>query len=89
MIKTIDAIAPDSTPKVNLGMQLAYRGSAPPTATYFGMRTSRGRPVMRAGKLVVATPQFKALTLYSPVSTNSQLPTAATSPSAIAYPTEP
>lgn len=51
-------------------------------------RLQRGRPFQRAGSLVKAIPQFKALTIYSPVSSNSPTGKFQTTvlPVAIKYP---
>ena len=49
-------------------------------------RLRRGYPMPRAGKLVVATPQFKALTLYSPTNATQQIPGKTLTPVSITYP---
>lgn len=57
-----------------------------PSANY---RQERGYPYQRGGKLVVATPQFRTLTLYSPTNQNLQLPGTASTGVAIRYPVKP
>lgn len=76
---------------VSIAKRLAYGGSTPPAETHFSYRMERGRPFQRAGKLVSAIPQFKALTIYSPVNSNSPNPSFQTTakPVAVAYPAKP
>lgn len=86
----LDAIMPSPDDREpNVPMKMAYGGTqSSPVATNSAFRTERGHPFMRGGKLVYATPQFKGLTIYSPVSTNGQLPAVSTTPTAIAYPSK-
>lgn len=51
-------------------------------------RLERGTPYYRAGKVVYATPQFKGLTIYSPTSSNAQLPTSTPTNVSIVIPTK-
>lgn len=69
--------------------KMAYGGSGQVVASERSYRLERGHPFLRGGKMVVALPQFKALTIYSPVSTNAgQLPSSTTTPTAITYPSK-
>ena len=51
-------------------------------------RVERGAPFLRAGKPVFATPQFKALTIYSPTAKTAQLPSTNVQSVALSYPTK-
>lgn len=87
MIDKTLIIADDPQEPTGTILKLAYGGtSKSPVATSNNFRVERGFPFMRAGRLVYATPQFRALTLYSPVNTNAQLPKTTTTPTAITYP---
>jgi hypothetical protein len=51
--------------------QLAYGGAWGGANTNPGLfRNDRGLPFFRAGKPVTVVPQFKGLTIYSPINTN-------------------
>ena len=84
--KSFLVINNDTQPHIK---DMAYGGSKPiPGAVIMSnlYRLRRGYPYPRAGKLVIATPQFKALTLYSPTSGNAQLPGTTVNPVSITYP---
>lgn len=68
---------------------MAYGGAKPmPPAVIWSnlYRLRRGFPLPRRGSVVVATPQFKALTLYSPTSATAQIPGTTVTPVSISYP---
>lgn len=72
----------------SVAKRMAYGGNPDATALDAGRlyRLERGFPYYRGGSVVFATPQFKALTLYSPTSKTAQVPSANTQSSSIAYP---
>lgn len=85
-LKSYIVINNDQQPTVK---DMIYGGSKPTSnVAVLGnlYRLRRGYPLMRAGKLVVATPQFKTLTLYSPTSAVAQLPGTTVTPVSISYP---
>ena len=85
-IKSSEVIGNDAQPTIKA---MAYGGATPISSTIIASnlyRLRRGFPYPRRGTLVNATPQFKALTIYSPTSKNAQLPGATVTPVSIAYP---
>lgn len=67
---------------------LAYGGKWGGNSTPGHYRNERGKPFFRVGKAVTVVPQFKGLTIYSPINTNlpgGSFKNAITS-TAIAYP---
>ncbi len=71
---------------------LAYGGgessSSSPVDSGSLYRLERGTPYKRNGRLVFATPQFKALTLYSPTSKNAQIPGVSQTGVSVSYPSK-
>jgi len=63
-------------------------GIASPVNAGSLFRVERGAPLLRAGKPVFATPQFKALTIYSLTSKTAQLPTTSVQTVSVTYPTK-
>jgi|SRR5579859_7929001 len=84
-------LSPDVPARPSLAKELAYG----PGAGYDAVgsdnayRSERGLPFLRAGKLVVATPQFKGLTIYSPSPSNQQVATPVPANSAVGVTANP
>lgn len=62
------------------------KGTATNTDAGQLFRLERATPYYRAGVTVKAVPQFRAVNLFSPTSTNSILPTISLTPTQITYP---
>lgn len=74
--------------KPNGTLKMAYGGNSADNASSRSYRMERGTPFLRGGKLVYATPQFKGLTLYSPVSNNVQFTPTTTTPTQAQWPSK-
>ena len=64
---------------------MAY-GVKPRTDANQGYRVRRGVPLYRAGKPVVATPGFRALSVFTPTAQTAEYPPVTTTPNRNAYP---
>lgn len=84
---SIVVIDSDDVPAQNTFKKMAYGGSRGKVMDANGYRLERGKPFLRGGQYVYATPQFKGLTLFSPISNNVQLPGTTTTPTSVTYPT--
>src|SRR5216684_4755123 len=64
-----------TAPRPSAAKDMAYSPGDGPDAVSsdYAYRSERGQPFLRAGSLVVATPQFKGLTLYSPTGQTQQI----------------
>lgn len=86
-LKSQIVVGNDKQPTIK---DMAYGGAKPISNILVSSnlyRLRRGYPFPRAGKLVVATPQFKTLTLYSPTTKNRQVQGNTVTPISITYPT--
>lgn len=68
---------------------MAYTLNRNPVSAGRVFRMERGFPFQRRGNIVVATPQFRSLTLYSFNSAASQVRSTTSTPVAIFYPAQP
>lgn len=70
-------LSPEVVKRPSLAKELAYGAGSGTSAVGSdnAYRSERGQPFLRAGTLVVATPQFKGLTLYSPNQGTQQIVT--------------
>ena len=77
----------DEQPRDIKGLAYGWRRRTDTTRQGGVFRVERGAPFYRSGQLVAATPQFKALNLFSPTIKNVKLPTVSVTPSQVRYPT--
>lgn len=87
-LKIYNVVNNDKQPTVK---DMAYGGGQPISSAVIWSniyRLRRGFPLPRRGSVVVATPQFKTLTLYSPTikTQQMQIPGSTLTPVAINYP---